>query len=77
MKEAKEDIDSIITRDDLADFLKDPENTQRLDCIVEDIRYAFMDYQVCAPVPLILVISNSCIRPRYNETFMIRAAKRW
>ena len=80
MKEAEQDIDyidSITTRDDLADFLKDPENAQRLDCIVEDVRYVLMDYQVCAPLPLILVVSNNYLRPRCDETSTTRAAKRW
>ena len=41
-------MDSITTRNDLVDFLDDPENTQMLNVLVEDIRYALMDYQVCA-----------------------------
>ena len=77
MKEVEEDIDSITTRDDLVDFLKDPENALRLDCIVEDVRYALMDYQVCAPVPLILVVSNNCLRLHCDEKSTKRAAKRW
>ena len=42
-------MDSIKTRSDLADFVNDPENAQRLNGLVEDIRYAFTDYQVCTP----------------------------
>ena len=77
MKEVEQDIDSIAPRDNLAEFLKDPENALRLNCIVEDVRYALMDYQVCAPLPLILVFSNDSLRPRCDETSTTRAVKRW
>ena len=40
-------MDSIKTQSDLPGFLNDPENAQRLNTLVEDIRYAFTDYQVC------------------------------
>ena len=39
-------MDSTMTQEDLALFLKNPENAQKLNGIVQDIRYAFMDYQV-------------------------------
>jgi len=42
-------MDSIVTQQDLTCFLNDPENAQRLNSLVEDIRYALMDYQVCTP----------------------------
>ena len=42
-------MNSMTTEDDLADFLNNPENAQRLNGLVEDIRYALMDYQVCIP----------------------------
>ena len=45
-------------RRDLAEFLCKPENGQRLNILVEDIRYALMDYQVRTPRQLTLVISN-------------------
>ena len=40
---------SMATRSDLAEFLSNPENAQKLNGLVEDIRYALMDYYVCAP----------------------------
>ena len=42
-------MNSMTTEDDLADFLNNPENAQRLNGLVEDISYALMDYQVCVP----------------------------
>ena len=69
-------MDSIKTRNDLPGFLNDPENAQRLNCLVEDIRYALMDYQVCAPNPLAVIVSNIYLRLRYDETFTTRVVKR-
>lgn len=37
---------AMTTRNDLADFLGNPENAQKLNNLVEDTRYAVMDYQV-------------------------------
>jgi len=45
-------MDSVITRDDLAGFLKNPGNARKLNVLVEDIREALMDYQVCTPKSL-------------------------
>ena len=36
-------------RSDLADVLDSPENAQKFNGLVEDIRYALIDYHVCAP----------------------------
>ena len=64
------------TRNDIADFLSDPENAQRLNGLVEDIRYALVDYQVCIPKSLTLVISNICLRVLRNEMPTIRASNK-
>ena len=48
LEEVGRAMNPISTRNDHADFLNDPENAQRLNALVEDIRHAFMDYQVCA-----------------------------
>ena len=50
-------MNSITTQEDLADFLKDPENAQRWNSLVEDIRYALIDYQVCILKRLIADVS--------------------
>jgi len=44
-----EDMHSVATQKNLAIFLNDPENAQKLDGLVQDIRYALMEYQVCSP----------------------------
>ena len=47
LKEIVQAMDSMISRNDLADFFKNPENAQELNGLVEDIRHALMDYRVC------------------------------
>ena len=42
-------MNSMTTQNNLMDFLNDQENSQRLNGLVEDVRYALMDYQVCIP----------------------------
>jgi len=42
-------MDSMTTQEDLALFLKNPENAQKVNGLVEDARYALIDYQVCTP----------------------------
>jgi len=42
-------MDSMTTQKDLADFLKTPRNAQKVNDLVEDIRYALMNYQVRIP----------------------------
>ena len=39
-------MDLMTTRKDLARFLDNPENAQRLNVLVDDIRYDLIDYQV-------------------------------
>jgi len=59
---------SVATREDLALFLGIPENALKVNGLVEDIRDALMDYQVCSPKRLALVIVDICsdlVTPRY------------
>ena len=65
-------MNSIVTQE-LADFLKDPENAQKFNGLVEDIRYAFVDYQVCTPHGLALNPSNIFLRLRCSEKSMTKA----
>jgi len=53
-------MESITTQEDLALFLKNPENAQKLNGLVEDIRDALIEYQVCSPKSLALVVANIC-----------------
>jgi len=47
LKEIGQAMNSMTTQEDLADFLKDHGNAQGLNSLVEDIRHALIDYQVC------------------------------
>ena len=48
--------------------LKNSENAQRLDGLMEDVHCALMNYQVCTSKGLTLAVSNICLRPHYNKT---------
>jgi len=63
---------SIAAREDLAGFLNNPENARKLNGLVEDIRYALMDYQVRTPRILALQLSDTYRRLRCNETSTTR-----
>jgi len=47
LEEIGQAMDPITTKKDLALFLEKPRNAQKLNDLVQDIRYALMDYQVC------------------------------
>ena len=49
LEEVGQAVRSMTTRSDLADFLNSLENAQKFNGLVEDLRYALMDYHVCAP----------------------------
>ena len=40
-------MNSMTTQNNLMDFLNDQENSQRLNGLVEDIRYSLINYRVC------------------------------
>ena len=69
-------MSSITTQKELADLLKDPENAQRLNSLVEDVRYALMDYRVCIPKRLAANVSNIYLRLRYNGKSTTKAVRR-
>jgi len=69
-------MDSMTTRRDLARFLKNPENARKFNGLVEDVRYALVDHQVCTPKQLALVATNVRPRPYCNEIYTTKAVKR-
>ena len=63
----------MMTQKDLASFLRDnPENAQKLNGLVEDIRNAFMGYLVCTPSGFTPTVSNIYHRLQCNKTSMMR-----
>ena len=49
LEEIGQAMHPMTARSDLADFLDSPENAQKFNGLVEDIRHALIDYHVCAP----------------------------
>ena len=54
------------TQGDVAKFLENSGNAQKLNDLVDDIRKTVMDYQVRASEGLIFIASNVCLRFPYN-----------
>jgi len=53
---------------DIAQFLNNAENAQKLNDLVDDIHEAVIEYQVCTPnFPFILIAPNVCLRLPYNK----------
>lgn len=75
LEEVGRAMDTVIIRNDLADFLNDPENAQRLNGQVEDVRYALIDYQVRTPESLAVIVFNMYHRHHYNETSTTKAVR--
>ena len=46
LEEIGQAMDSMMTQDDLPDFLNNPGNAQKFHRLVEDIRYALIEYRV-------------------------------
>jgi len=59
-------LDLIGAQKDIAGFLNNADNAQKLNDLVEDIREAVMDYQVRTSKGLNLVTSNVRLRHPYN-----------
>ena len=53
------------TQKDVAGFLSNAENAQKLNDLVDDIREAVMDYQVRTSKRLTLIVSDVYFRPPY------------
>jgi hypothetical protein len=59
LEEVGQALDSIVTQKDLTQFLNGTGNAQKLNKLVEDICDALMEYQVCTPKSLALIISDT------------------
>jgi len=57
-------MNSMTTQKDLVHFFKNPENTHKVNALVEDIRYALIEYQVRTPKTPTQIVSNIRCRPR-------------
>ena len=74
LEEVGQTMRSIATRKDLVDFLSNPENARNLNGLVEDIRHALIDYQVCIPKRPALLAPDVRLRLHYRGTSATRVA---
>ena len=58
---------------DVEGFFNNVKNADKLGGLIEDIRDAMMEYQVCIYIPSIPGISEVRTRLRYSKTSMTRA----
>ena len=74
LKEIGQALDLMTTGNDPTDPLNKPENEQKLDGVLDDIRYALMDYQVCTSMTLApnVNVSDIWLRLHCNENSTIR-----
>ena len=61
LKEVNQTLGSITTKNDLAQFLSNSKNVQEFNGLVEDIRDAFIGYQVCASKLLTCIAPNDAL----------------
>jgi len=61
------------TQKDIRQFLSNVDNAQKLNDLVDDIREAMMDYQVCTSKDPTLIVPNVCLRLPYSKAFTITA----
>ena len=66
MEGVRQALDSMATQKDIAQFLNNPENAQKLTDLVDDIREAVMDYQVRTSKGLDLITSDAYFRLPYT-----------
>ena len=59
-------LDLMATQKNIVQFLNNPDNAQKLNDLMDDIREAVMDYQVRTFELPALITSNVCFRLPYN-----------
>jgi len=67
LEDVRQALEPTITQKDIAQFLNNTENAQKLNDLVDDIREAVMDYQVRILREPALIASNTCPRVPCNE----------
>jgi len=66
LEDVRQALDVIAAQTNVSQFLDNAENAQKLNDLMDDIREAMTDYQVCTYKGLALVPSNCCLRLPYN-----------
>ena len=76
LEEIGQAMDEMTSQKDLADFLKNPENAQKVNGLVEDVRDALVHYQVHTLNTFTRIISNVHCRRHYDWTSTPRVVNR-
>jgi len=66
LEDVRQALEPMTTQKDIAQFLNNTENAQKLNDLVDDIREAVMDYQVRILRCPALTASDACLRLPYN-----------
>jgi len=66
LEDVRQALEPMTTQKDIAQFLNNTENAQKLNDLVDDIREAVMDYQVRIIRGHVLTASDTCLRLPYN-----------
>ena len=67
---------SMATRKDLVNFFSNPKNARNLNGLVEDIRHALINYQVCIPKRPALLVPDVRLRLHYKGISATKVARR-
>ena len=67
LEDVRKALDPMANQKDIAQFLNNTENAQRLSDLVDDISEAVVEYQVRAPKSLALIASNIRLRLPYSK----------
>ena len=73
LQDVRQDLAPLEKQGKVEGFFNNTENAGKLSALVEDIRDAMIEYQVCAQTPTTSSISDIRIRPRYSKTSTTRA----
>jgi hypothetical protein len=66
--EVQQALKPMTAQGNIVQFLSNAENAQKLNDLVDDIHEAAMDYQVCNPKVLDIILSNVSLRLPCNRT---------
>ena len=67
LEDIRQTLDQMAAQEDIARFLNNADNAQKLNDLVEDIREAVMDYQVRTSKGLVFIASDVHPRLPYSE----------
>ena len=73
LEDVHRDLTKLAEQGKVEGFFKNVQHVDKLGGIIEDIRDAMMEYQVCIRELSVLETSDVCDRPRYSQISTTRA----